>query len=204
MVNEFLIPFFLLVSHWLDWLVTKPLNQAHCVFNCCLGIHLRNQKWSSSHYLSLYFIVSNKCAQEILNCFSELLPSVIKMSLLYSQDKFELGSLWKSTVVEISIGEDAVETVGITIARLIQEVNSFECTVLFSQADLEGIGDLCFRLSSEANCSGGILQSSWSIDEVSILVLCPEGRVVGKNMARRGLPHLSKSKHSDRLVEGLE
>lgn len=94
------------------------------------------------------------------------------MSLLYSQDEFEFGSLRKGTVVEISVGEDAVEPVCIAIARLVQEVNSFECTILISEADLEGIGDLCLRLSSEANFSGGILLSSWPIDEVSVLVLC--------------------------------
>jgi hypothetical protein len=112
---------------------------------------LRNQKRSGSHDLSLYLIVSNKGVKKILNGVSELFTSIIKMSLLHCQDEFEFRSFRKSTVMEISIGKDPMESVCITVPRLVQENNGLEGSILFSQTNLEGIWDLCFGLSSEAN-----------------------------------------------------
>lgn len=203
MVDHLLESISLVFSHrpygWFLYILHYLLKIVQFGFGVCLC----DQKWCCIQDTFLNFVILDKSIDEIFNSRLELLTCSFQVHFLKGQDKFQFGSLRESSIMEVAIGENPVETVSITISRLIQHCHSLKFPIFISKLRLKDIGYFGLWLMSDSHCSRHVLLSGRTIDEVSIWELWLQGRV-GQDMTWWCFTYLSKAEDGHCLVEELE
>lgn len=203
MVNHLLKPISLVFSHrpynWFFHILHYLPNIVQFGFGVCLC----DQKGCGIQDVFLYFIILEKSIDEIFNSCLEFFTCTLKIHFLKGQDKFQFRSLRKSSVMEVTIGENPMKTITISISRLIQHSNSLEFTIFIYKLRLKDVGYFSLWLRGDSHCCSHVLLSGRTIDVVSVGKLGFQGRV-GQDMAWWCLTHLSKAEDGHCLVEELK
>ena len=203
MIDHLLKPISLMLSHrpcsWFLHILHHLLEIIKLWFRVCLC----DQKWCSVQNTFLNFVILSKGINEIFNSCLEFLARTLKVHFLKGQDKFQFWSLRESSVMEVAIGENPMETIAIAISRLIQHSNSLEFPIFISELCLKNIRYFSLWLRSDSHRSCHILLSGRTIYQVPIRKLGLQGRV-GQDVTWWCFSHFGKAKDGHCLVKKLK
>lgn len=105
--------------------------------------------------------------------------------------------------MEIPVGEDTVESIAISIARLVEQNDLLQFAIRILVFGLEDVGDLGFRLVGIADDSGAVLLGGALVDEFAVLLDGLEGRV-RQDVTGGCLARLGETKDRDSVLEEIE
>ena len=166
-INKFLILWSFTSSHIRDW-VSENFYDTFQILKISFDVGFSNEKWSGFDDIFLNFFPIVESVDEVCYGFLEFFCCSSEIVSADSQNKLELRRLAKGSVMEVSIWEDAMEPISVSVTWLIEQPYLFVCVALFHQfistipriflfqEGLEGVGDLCFRFSCEAYFGSGV------------------------------------------------
>lgn len=102
--------------------------------------------------------------------------------------------------MKVTVGENPMETIGVTISGLIQKCDGFGFVIFVLELSDEDIRDFCLRLRCKAYGCSVVFLSGWLVDQVAVHVLSLQCGV-SQHMAGSGLAYLGEAEHGDGLIE---
>lgn len=94
----------------------------------------------------MYGIVPRKSFNEIFDSVLEFFSSALKVDFFEGQNKFEPWCFGESSVVEVTIRENSMKTVGVTVTGLIQKSDILGLVFFVLELSFEDVGDFGLRL----------------------------------------------------------
>jgi hypothetical protein len=124
--------------------IAQLLDYASDVFQLVLGIGLRHQEHSCIQDLLFDFIVVAKGVDEVLNRVLEFFSRAVEVCLLEGEDKLEARRLREGAIMEVSIGENTMKSIAVTVTWLVEKRDGSEGTTGVPELGFEDVGDFSF------------------------------------------------------------
>lgn len=145
-------------------------------------------------------MIPGKGFNEILDSALKFLSSALEINFLEGQNELELWCFGEGPIVEVTIGENSMETIGVTISGLIQKSDGFGFVIFVLELSEEDVRDFCLRLRCLAYGGSVVFLGGWLVDQVTGHVLGLQCGV-SQHMAGGGLAYLGEAEHGYGFIE---